>query len=217
MLEDKNKKSLINLNLKEFTDETASESPAPGGGSIAAYCGAMGASLSTMVANLSANKRGWDDQWQTFSNWAEKGTIYQNQLLDLVDEDTKAFNEIMNSFRLPNDTELEKKIRLQHIQAATKHAIKTPFRVMEIALESMQVMKEMALSGNPNSITDAAVGALCARTAIRGAYLNVQINCKDYDDNIFIDKILKDCQVILKQAKFNENEILDIANTKISK
>ena len=217
MLEDKNKKSLINLNLKEFTDETASESPAPGGGSIAAYCGAMGASLSTMVANLSANKRGWDDQWQTFSNWAEKGTIYQNQLLDLVDEDTKAFNEIMNAFRLPNDTEVEKKIRLKNIHAATKHAIKTPFKVMEVALDSMQVMKEMALNGNPNSITDAAVGALCARTAIRGAYLNVQINCKDYDDNIFIDKILKDCQVILKQAKFNENEILDIANTKISK
>ena len=217
MLEDENKKSLINMNLKDFANETSSESPAPGGGSIAAYCGAMGSSLATMVANLSANKRGWDDKWETFSNWAEKGIMYQNKLLALVDEDTNAFNNIMNAFRLPNNTVSEKAFRVNQIQEATRHAIKTPFQVMEIALDSMQVIKEMALIGNPNSITDAAVGALCARTAIRGAYLNVQINCKDYNDKIFINKIFDDCKTILAKAKINEDEILEIANTKISK
>jgi glutamate formiminotransferase/formiminotetrahydrofolate cyclodeaminase len=217
MLEDENKKSLINMNLKDFANETSSESPAPGGGSIAAYCGAMGSSLATMVANLSANKRGWDDKWETFSNWAEKGIMYQNKLLALVDEDTNAFNNIMNAFRLPNNTVSEKAFRVNQIQEATRHAIKTPFQVMEIALDSMQVIKEMALIGNPNSITDAAVGALCARTAIRGAYLNVQINCKDYNDEIFINKIFDDCKTILAKAKINEDEILEIANTKISK
>jgi glutamate formiminotransferase/formiminotetrahydrofolate cyclodeaminase len=217
MLEDENKKSLINMNLKDFANETSSESPAPGGGSIAAYCGAMGSSLATMVANLSANKRGWDDKWETFSNWAEKGIMYQNKLLALVDEDTNAFNNIMNAFRLPNNTVSEKVFRVNQIQEATRHAIKTPFQVMEIALDSMQVIKEMALIGNPNSITDAAVGALCARTAIRGAYLNVQINCKDYNDEIFINKIFDDCKTILAKAKINEDEILEIANTKISK
>ena len=217
MLEDENKKSLINMNLKDFANETSSESPAPGGGSIAAYCGAMGSSLATMVANLSANKRGWDDKWKTFSNWAEKGIMYQNKLLALVDEDTNAFNNIMNAFRLPNNTVSEKAFRVNQIQEATRHAIKTPFQVMEIALDSMQVIKEMALIGNPNSITDAAVGALCARTAIRGAYLNVQINCKDYNDEIFINKIFDDCKTILAKAKINEDEILEIANTKISK
>lgn len=217
MLEDENKKSLINMNLKDFANETSSESPAPGGGSIAAYCGAMGSSLATMVANLSANKRGWDDKWETFSNWAEKGIMYQNKLLALVDEDTNAFNNIMNAFRLPNNTVSEKAFRVNQIQEATRHAIKTPFQVMEIALDSMQVIKEMALIGNPNSITDAAVGALCARTAIRGAYLNVQINCKDYNDEIFINKIFNDCKTILAKAKINEDEILEIANTKISK
>ena len=217
MLEDENKKSLINMNLKDFANETSSESPAPGGGSIAAYCGAMGSSLATMVANLSANKRGWDDKWETFSNWAEKGIMYQNKLLALVDEDTNAFNNIMNAFRLPNNTVSEKAFRVNQIQEATRHAIKTPFQVMEIALDSMQVIKEMALIGNPNSITDAAVGALCARTAIRGAYLNVQINCKDYKDEIFINKIFDDCKTILAKAKINEDEILEIANTKISK
>ena len=217
MLEDENKKSLINMNLKDFANETSSESPAPGGGSIAAYCGAMGSSLATMVANLSANKRGWDDKWETFSNWAEKGIMYQNKLLALVDEDTNAFNNIMNAFRLPNNTVSEKAFRVNQIQEATRHAIKTPFQVMEIALDSMQVIKEMALMGNPNSITDAAVGALCARTAIRGAYLNVQINCKDYNDEIFINKIFDDCKTILAKAKINEDEILEIANTKISK
>lgn len=217
MLEDENKKSLINMNLKDFANETSSESPAPGGGSIAAYCGAMGSSLATMVANLSANKRGWDDKWEIFSNWAEKGIMYQNKLLALVDEDTNAFNNIMNAFRLPNNTVSEKAFRVNQIQEATRHAIKTPFQVMEIALDSMQVIKEMALIGNPNSITDAAVGALCARTAIRGAYLNVQINCKDYNDEIFINKIFDDCKTILAKAKINEDEILEIANTKISK
>ena len=217
MLEDENKKSLINMNLKDFANETSSESPAPGGGSIAAYCGAMGSSLATMVANLSANKRGWDDKWETFSNWAEKGIMYQNKLLALVDEDTNAFNNIMNAFRLPNNTVSEKAFRVNQIQEATRHAIKTPFQVMEIALDSMQVIKEMALIGNPNSITDVAVGALCARTAIRGAYLNVQINCKDYNDEIFINKIFDDCKTILAKAKINEDEILEIANTKISK
>ena len=170
MLDDIHAKRLVSMNLIDFANETSSESPAPGGGSISAYCGAMGAALGTMVANLSAHKRGWDDRWEEFSNWAEKGIGYQNELLALVDEDTKAFNQIMDAYRLPKETKEQKSKRDQAIQEATKLAITTPFKVMEVACNSMQVMKAMAEIGNPNSVTDAAVGALCARTAVRGAF-----------------------------------------------
>ena len=206
---------LVNLSLTDFANETASESPAPGGGSISAYCGAMGVSLGTMVANLSAHKRGWDDRWEEFSNWAEKGMAYQNTLLDLVDEDTNAFNKIMDAFRLPKDSEEEKVKRQEAIQAATKNAILTPFKVMETAFASMEVMKAMAEFGNPNSITDAGVGALCARTAVIGAFLNVKINCGDCENKAFVDDILKRGEQLVDDTCALENEIMKITNSKI--
>ena len=215
MLDDVHTKGLVNMNLIDFANETSSESPAPGGGSISAYCGAMGAALGTMVANLSAHKRGWDDRWEEFSNWAEKGIGYQNELLALVDEDTKAFNQIMDAYRLPKETNEQKSKRDQAIQEATKLAINTPFRVMEVAYNSMQVMKAMAEIGNPNSVTDAAVGALCARTAVRGAFLNVQINCGDCTDKDFVSKLIQQGKKLIKKAADLENEIIKITESKI--
>ena len=210
MIEKKNQNKLIDMSLEDFSNETSSESPAPGGGSISAYCGAMGASLATMVANLSANKRGWDDKWELFSNWAEKGLEYQNHLLNLVDEDTKAFNNIMEAFKLPKENDSDNKKRNLAIQKATKYAITTPFTVMEIALESMEVIKKMAEIGNPNSITDACVAGLCARTAIRGAFLNVKINCLDYEDKKFVAKMIKEGNKIEEMAKNIEESIINI-------
>ncbi len=215
MLEADAKKPLVNMTLTDFANETASESPAPGGGSISAYCGAMGVALGTMVANLSAHKRGWDDRWQEFSNWAEKGIAYQNTLLDLVDEDTNAFNKIMDAFRLPKDSEADKAKRQEAIQEATKYAILTPFKVMETAYNSMEVMKAMAEFGNPNSVTDAGVGALCARTAVIGAFLNVKINCGDCDDKAFVADILNKGQKLVDAACALEDEIMKITNSKI--
>jgi len=168
-----------------------------------------------MVANLSAHKRGWDDRWEEFSNWADKGITYQNTLLDLVDEDTNAFNKIMNAFRLPKDSEEEKVKRQEAIQAATKNAILTPFKVMETAFSSMEVMKAMVEFGNPNSITDAGVGALCARTAVIGAFLNVKINCSDCIDKTFVDDILKRGQRLVDDTCALETEIIEITNSKI--
>ena len=210
MIEKQNQNKLIDMSLEDFSNETSSESPAPGGGSISAYCGAMGASLATMVANLSANKRGWDDKWELFSNWAEKGLEYQNHLLNLVDEDTKAFNNIMEAFKLPKENDSDNKKRNLAIQKATKYAITTPFMVMEIALESMEVIKKMAEIGNPNSITDACVAGLCARTAIRGAFLNVKINCLDYEDKEFVAKMIKEGKKIEEKAKNIEESIINI-------
>ena len=210
MIDEKDNQKLIDMNLEKFAFETASESPAPGGGSISAYSGAMGAALATMVANLSANKRGWDDRWEEFSSWAEKGISYQKELLELVDEDTKAFNQIMDAFKLPKDNESDIKKRNDAIQNATKNAILTPYRVMQVALDSMSVIKKMAEIGNPNSITDACVAALCARTAVRGAFLNVQINCLDYNDKSFVDDINKKGKNILEKALELENKIISI-------
>jgi len=215
ILEHNTKKPLVNMTLTNFANETASESPAPGGGSISAYCGAMGAALGTMVANLSAHKRGWDERWEEFSNWAEKGIEYQNMLLNLVDEDTNAFNKIMDAFRLPKNSEEEKSNRSIAIQNATKNAILIPFKVMETAFNSMQVMKAMAEFGNPNSITDAGVGALCARTAVIGAFLNVKINCKDCEDTDFVKNILERGEKIVNNASLLEEEILEITNKQI--
>ena len=215
MLDADTNKPLVNMSLTGFANETASESPAPGGGSIAAYCGVMGVSLGTMVANLSAHKRGWDDRWEEFSTWAEKGMEYQRILLDLVDEDTNAFNKIMDAFRLPKDTEKAKTIRNNAIQAATQYAILTPFKVMETAYNSMEVMKAMADFGNPNSVTDAGVGALCARTAVIGAFLNVKINCGDCEDKAFVADILKRGQQLVDDACALEDEIMKITNSKI--
>jgi glutamate formiminotransferase/formiminotetrahydrofolate cyclodeaminase len=212
MIEDNDNDKLIDLSLKDFSFQTASESPAPGGGSISAYCGAMGAALATMVANLSANKRGWDDRWQEFSQWAEKGFEFQEKLLLLVDEDTNSFNQIMESFKLPKENKEDINKRNIAIQKATKNAILTPFKVMEIGLLLMDIIKKMAEIGNPNSITDACVAGLCTRTAIRGAFLNVKINCLDYNDKDFINKIEFDGNEILNKAIKYEEDIIEITN-----
>ena len=214
LIEDKSSK-LIDMDLKAFADETASESPAPGGGSISAYVGALGVSLGTMVANLSAHKRGWDNRWEEFSNWAEKGMAYQKQLLQLVDEDTNAFNKIMDAFGLPKGTEEEKAERRAVIQEATKYATEVPFKVLDTCFKSMEVMKAMAETGNPNSVTDAGVGALCARTAVRGALLNVKINASGLDDKSFATEIVSKGEAIAVQALSLENEIMTIVESKL--
>lgn len=212
MIENKKESNLIDMSLKDFANETSSESPAPGGGSIAAYCGTIGASLATMVANLSANKRGWDNRWEEFSDYAEKGLDFQDQLLNLVDEDTIAFNKIMEAFQLPKDNKADIEKREIAIQQATKNAIETPFKVMEIALASMDIVKKMAEIGNPNSITDACVAALCTRTAVRGAFLNVKINCLDYKDKKFVKKIIEAGENIEIKAKNIEEDIIKITD-----
>ena len=187
---------LINMNLATFADETASESPAPGGGSISAYVGSLGVSLATMVANLSSHKKGWDNRWQEFSIWAEKGQSLKDQLINLVDADTKAFNDIMSAFNLPKSTDEEKKKRTQCIQEATKYAIEVPFKVMQLSFESMDLIKTMAIEGNPNSVSDAGVGALCARSAVMVAFMNVRINASGLDDKKFVDEIISKGKLI---------------------
>jgi len=214
---DKNSgKKLVDFSLKQFAKETASESPAPGGGSISAYVGALGAALGTMVANLSAHKRGWENRWEEFSEWAEKGKYYHTSLLNCVDEDTQAFNQIMKAFELRKATQQEITIRKNAIQEATKNAIEVPLKVMQLAHGSMEMLKAMAESGNPNSVSDAGVGALCARTAVEGAFLNVKINAAGLDDKFYVEKILKEATNILCSAKESEVAILEIVHQKIS-
>jgi len=208
-------KKLVDLDLIGFADETASESPAPGGGSISAYVGALGVSLATMVANLSSHKRGWDNRWEEFSVWAEKGQKLKDELLFLVDEDTASFNRIMDAFRLPKGSDNEKAARKQAIQDATKYAIQIPFRVMGVSHGSFELIKAMAEMGNPNSVTDAGVGALCARTAVLGAHLNVKINAADLNDKIFLKDILAKAQKLEEEAIEMEKEILAIVERKI--
>ncbi len=216
ILEDKFSSRLVNMSLSDFADETASESPAPGGGSISAYVGALGISLGTMVANLSSHKKGWDAQWKYFSDWALKGQELKKEMLRLVDEDTLAFNKIMLAFGLPKGSEEEKKTRTDAIQEATKYAILTPFKVMQLCFQSMELMKEMVEKGNPNSVTDAAVGALCARTAVIGAFMNVRINASGLNDKEFIQKVITDGQQIQDNAITLEQEIIAITNLKIA-
>ncbi len=216
MLKDDKSSQLLNMNLREFADETASESPAPGGGSISAYVGALGISLGTMVANLSSHKKGWDERWEEFSNWAEKGQALKDQLLLLVDEDTRAFNKIMTAFSLPKTSDEEKKFRKNAIEEATKNATEIPFKVMQLSYSSMEIIKAMAETGNPNSVSDAGVGALCARSAVMGAFLNVKINAAGLNDKNFVKDILAKGQEIEKKAQSEEAEILKIVNGKIS-
>jgi glutamate formiminotransferase/formiminotetrahydrofolate cyclodeaminase len=208
---------LIAMNLSDFADETASESPAPGGGSIAAYVGALGISLGTMVANLSSHKKGWDERWEEFSDWADRGQRYKSELLRLVDADTNAFNQIMNAFALPKSTEEEKLTRKKAIQEATRIAIEIPFAVMQNAYASMEIIKAMAESGNPNSVSDAGVGALCARAAVMGAFMNVRINAAGYDDKSFVAEIIATGNEIEQKTIGIEKEILAIVNEKINK
>lgn len=214
-LKDESTASLLDMNLTGFADETASESPAPGGGSISAYVGALGISLATMVANLSSHKRGWDKKWEKYSKWAEKGQILKDKLLQLVDEDTRSFNAIIDAFRLPKESETDKAERKAAIQAATKKAIEVPFEIMKLSLDSFEVIQAMAEDGNPNSVTDAGVGALCARTAVHGAFLNVKINTGSLDDKVFVKSVLKEGQQMIKEANKLEKEILKIVNAKI--
>lgn len=215
LLRNKSDERLINMKLTEFADETASESPAPGGGSISAYIGALGVSLATMVANLSSNKKGWDEQWEEFSNWAEKGQQFKNALLKLVDEDTSAFNQIMQAMGLPKATEEDKKIRSAALQAATKNAIEVPYKVMQLALDSMEVIQKMAEIGNPNSISDAGVGALCARSAVIGAFMNVKINASGFADKDFVNNIISKGKEIESKAIALEAEIIKYVDERI--
>jgi glutamate formiminotransferase/formiminotetrahydrofolate cyclodeaminase len=208
---------LISMSLKHFTDETASESPAPGGGSVSAYMGALGVALGTMVANLSSHKRGWDDRWKEFSGWAEKGKAIQNNLLHLVDEDTEAFNRIIEAFALPKKSEEEIKLRNEAIQEATRNAILVPFRVMETAYSGFGLIREMVEKGNPNSITDAGVGALALRSCIRGAFLNVKINAAGLNDKDFANTIILKGEAIESKAEATEKEILKIIDEALSK
>ncbi|MGE5427901.1 MAG: glutamate formimidoyltransferase [Methylococcaceae bacterium] len=214
MIEEDEQK-LTHMTLEAFSNETLSESPAPGGGSVAAYTGALGAALGSMVANLSAIKRGWDDRWEEFSDWAERGKVYHDALLKLVSEDAAAFNAIMDAYGLSKVTEDEKVIRSAAIQAATKHAIEVPFEVMQAAFRSMDVLQAMAMFGNPNSLSDAGVGALCARTAVYGAYLNVKINAANLADKAFAAEILQKAAITLQQALEKESEILKLVESKI--
>jgi glutamate formiminotransferase/formiminotetrahydrofolate cyclodeaminase len=208
---------LIDLSAKNFANLTASEAPAPGGGSVAAYLGALGASLATMVANLSSHKRGWDDRWEEFSTWAEKGQKFKDELLFLVDEDTLAFNRIMDAFGLAKKTEAEKTARHHAIQEASKYAIQVPLRVMKVSLDSMGLIEAMAKEGNPNSVSDAGVGALCARSAVMGAFLNVKINASGVDDKAFASQMLNEALNIQQEAIRAEENILALVNNIIDK
>ena len=210
LLNEEKQDKLVNLSLQEFANETASESPAPGGGSIAAYMGSLGISLATMVANLSAHKKGWDDRWKEFSAWAEKGQKIKDELLYLVDEDTNAFNKIMEAFSLPKSSEQEVKFRSEAIQNATKYATEVPLKTMILAYSSFPIIKAMAEIGNPNSISDAGVGALCARSAVIGAYMNVRINAAELKDEAFKKEILAKAEKIKNDAIKEEEAILKI-------
>lgn len=215
LLKDATHSNLVRMPLTDFADLTASESPAPGGGSIAAYVGALGAALATMVANLSAHKKGWDERWKEFSDWANRGEHYKNDLVQLVDADTRAFNLVMTAFGLPKSTDEEKQVRQRAIQDATRVAIEVPFRVMEASYGSMEVIKAMAETGNPNSVSDAGVGALCARTSVMGAYMNVRINAAGLEDRDFVTDILARGREIENKAIALEQDILTIVNGKI--
>jgi len=208
-------KKLVDFTVKGFAEETAGESMAPGGGSIAAYVGSLGVSLGTMVANLSAHKAGWDDKWEFYSDWAEKGQAYKNKLLFLVDEDTNAFNKIIDGFRMPKSNDEEKEARKLAVENATKYATEIPFQVMETACDSMEVMQAMIKDGLQSSLSDAGVGALCARTAVIGAYFNVRINAKDIKDRAFAEDILNRAKVIFDKAVSVEKEIMDYIDSKM--
>lgn len=213
-IEEESTNKLVDLSLCDFCDETSSESPAPGGGSIAASMGAMGVALGTMVANLSAHKRGWDDRWEEFSEWAVQGREIQDELIFLVDEDTRSFNRIMDAFSLPKGTDQEKHARTLVIQEATKYAIQIPFRVMKSSFKAFEILEAMVQFGNPNSVSDAGVGALAVRSCVLGAHMNVKINAKELDDQEFVEKILKEAQEIETRTIVLEQRILEIVHSK---
>lgn len=208
-------KRLIDLTCKTFAHETASESPAPGGGSISAYMGALGAALGTMVANLSAHKAGWDERWEEFSDWADRGQALLSELLHLVDEDTAAFNRIMAVFAMPKSTDEEKAARSEALQAATLYATQVPLRTMRAAAQVFDLVQAMAAEGNPNSVSDAGVGALAARSAVLGACLNVKINAAGLKDRAAADALVAEAEALAAEAARREQEVLALVESKI--
>lgn len=216
LLEDAQKsEKLIDLTVKGFADETSRESPAPGGGTISAYMGALGAALGTMVANLSSHKAGWDARWEEFSNWADKGQMVQAELMMLVDEDTEAFNRIMEAFGLPKGTDEEKAARSAAIQTATLFATEVPLHTMKASYKVFDICKAMAEEGNPNSVSDAGVGVLAARAAVLGAGLNVKINAAGLKDRATADKLVGEANELIKKANEQEAEIMKIVEEKL--
>ncbi len=212
---DERRKRLVDITCTGFAEETASESPAPGGGSISAYMGALGAALGTMVANLSSHKAGWDDRWEEFSDWAERGQALLSELLHLVDEDTDAFNRIMNVFAMPKSTDEEKAARSAALQEATLYATQVPLRTMRTAVRIFDVVRAMAAEGNPNSVSDAGVGALAARSAVLGARLNVKINAAGLKDRAVADALVAEAEQLAAEAERLEKEVLTIVEQKI--
>ena len=215
MIADKTANRLVNMTCEGFANETASESPAPGGGSIAAYMGSLGAALGTMVANLSSHKPGWDAKWRYFSDVAEKGQRLKDELIHLVDEDTNAFNKIMNAFGLPKGTDEEKAARKQAIQEATKYATEVPFRTVQRSFEVFEICELMIKKGNPNSITDGAVGVLCAEAAVTGAYLNVKINASSLDDKEFANKIVAEAHDYVVRANRIKSRLIKLVDKQL--
>lgn len=215
MLEEKGSKHLVDMSCTEFALETASESPAPGGGSISAYMGALAAALGTMVANLSSHKAGWDERWEEFSDYAERGQELVSRLLALVDEDTEAFNRIMAVFAMPKTTAEEKAARSAALQIATLYATEVPLKTMKAAYECFEIVKAMAETGNPSSVSDAGVGALAARSAVLGAELNVKINAAGLKDRETAERLISQANEIARKAVAQEAEILQIVNQKI--
>lgn len=209
------KEKLVRLSCKGFANETASESPAPGGGSISAYMGSLAAALGTMVANLSSHKPGWDDRWKEFSDYAEEGQKVMNELLALVDEDTAAFNRIMEALGMPKGNDQEKAARAEALEAATLYATEVPLRTAKAALKAFPLLKAMATEGNPNSVSDAGVGALAARSAVLGAQLNVKINAAGLKDRAKADELTAECEAVAAKAIEYETEILKTVNEKI--
>jgi len=208
-------KNLIDLSIQSYADETASESPAPGGGSASALIGALGASLAAMVANLSAHKAGWDNRWDEFSGIAEKAMELQKEMLKLVDEDTTAFNGILEAMRLPKDSDNDKNMRNKAIETATQKAIEVPLQVMRLAVASFDIIKVLVETGLPASASDAGVAAICARSAVMGAFLNVQINSKGIDNKDFINTILTECNEINDKAILKETEIIRLVEERM--
>ena len=215
LMEDTVKRKLADLTIKEFSEETSRESPAPGGGTIAAYMGALGAALGAMVANLSSHKAGWDDRWQEFSEWAERGQMLMSELLTLVDEDTEAFNRIMEAFGLPKKTEEEKAARAEAIQTATLYAAQVPLHTMKASYAVFDICRAMASEGNPASVSDAGVGVLAARAAVLGAGLNVKINAAQLKDRATAEALIGEANHLIAKANEAEQEIMAIVESKL--